>query len=117
MTILGDDQQLLDVGRRARRSAPRAMALAALPTANTATGAGARRRADARSTHCAAIDRAQRGVEQFEQDAARVHGIGLHTPARDSDLDDLETGRVAVAARGLGRIRAFGLAGARGIRA
>ena len=57
------------------------MALAALPTANTATGAGRlasrRNRVDAR----AAIDRAQRGVEQFEQDAARVHEVFGRAPA------------------------------------
>ena len=64
---------------------------------------------------CATIDRAQRGVEQFEKDAPRAHDSSAR-PAR-SALDDLEAGAIAVAARRLGQVRTLGLAGARGIRA
>ena len=57
------------------------MALAALPMANTSMGARqiglAQKAVDAGAT----IDRAQRGVEQIEQDATRVHAVGVRAPA------------------------------------
>ena len=103
MAVLGDDQQRSTAAPSAA-SAPRVMALAALPTANTCTGAAGFAPAQEFLDTGPPVYRAQRGVEYFEQEAARVHEA-RRTGRDSSGLDDLETAALGVAARGLGRIR------------
>ena len=103
VTVLGDDAACCRCGRRAHRARRSAMALAALPIANTATGVAAslRRAGSARRTRGRRPRAARRRTVRGGCGARSWHRA--RAPASRSALDDLEAVRVAVATRALAR--------------